>query len=891
MSAELKAKTRSANTATARFLIAAAPTLIFIGIVAWFDGVDFYDRHFFDRGPLVVLDNVERILLTAVLLWLIYVPGAAVAALIMPPATRIALRPIERGVLGFGIGVGIWHVAMMILGVLGWYYRPVADALCLLILIASGGHFADVARAGWCSLADLCAALRRRRPTPQEVGTIAVVVVAAVVLLRRGLYPGGGGDYYTHYFYYYLAVIKNHGLAPNDVWYHYYYSKGNGLAFLGMLLSDPEAPGLATYVYVAFATAAIVALVTRIAPNSLWPAAAALVYLLFYLIGVDVNIAEGEFQKDHEEIAALVVLTAWALCMECQLRPLPFRIMAASSAIAAAIVTQVVGIVLGLFVGLLWLWSLWRRQWRDVFGYSLVGVAIAAAVLGMFVWSYLATGLGSDQPLDPMLRFADPVRLDRWGIIPQLIIFEWIRDNYQAAVEPFGLGVFKELAQAMRLGVLWPFLFGAAISAIVLKVTDALAGGRLTLSPDASAVSLAVAIAARLALLLGFLTIIALSMGRAQSVSFARVSTFLVPLWALFGVASSVWVLSRLGRRRDPWGWVALPAALLVAAVIAWQKAGHWTERLPTDLANVARFGVGNYSLAEAYAHTSSPFAFGGINPGALAAAQQVPYGTPIWSTNVDSYCMAPGCLIESVSSFKMSGRLDEILGNDPELAKRRLQEAGLNYFLFMKNYRLLDVLPYGRLFAPETIGRYLGIKWTDGTTYLLTWIGPDTRPIDSDFLDGYRRARNAPEFSWFVFSELASRIVVITPEVRTAEWGGAEKFFVWRHPPPGTIEVTEGDYGRSCRDFAAKRPFKNTYRAGNATFPVIRACNGKSHCQFTVEAAMLGDPAPGCDKDFSVEYRCGLSDASAKFVNVGGEADGATVVLDCPSVAVKPHG
>ena len=67
----------------------------------------------------------------------------------------------------------------------------------------------------------------------------------------RGFYPGGGGDYYTHYFYYYLAVIQNHGLAPNDVWYHYYYSKGSGLAFLGMLLSDPEAPALTTYACVA----------------------------------------------------------------------------------------------------------------------------------------------------------------------------------------------------------------------------------------------------------------------------------------------------------------------------------------------------------------------------------------------------------------------------------------------------------------------------------------------------------------------------------------------------------------------------------------------------------------------------------------------------------------
>jgi hypothetical protein len=888
MTGAVKAKTRADAFLSGRFLIAAVPTCIFIGLVIWFDGVDFYVRHFFDRGPIVAVDNFERILLTATLAWLIYVPGAAVAALIMPARTRVALTPAERGVLGFGIGVGIWHVAMLILGVLGLYYRSVAGVLCLLILIASGYHFADVAGAGWRRFADFCRPLRRRLATAQEIGAIAVVVVAALVLLRRGLFPGGGGDYYTHYFYYYLAVIENHGLAPNDVWYHYYYSKGSGLAFLGMLLSDPEAPALATYICVAFAAAAIVTLLRRIAPNSLWPAVGALVYLLFYLMGVEIGTAEGEFQKDHEEVAALVTLAVWALTMECWLPALPFRVMTAASAIAAAIVTQVVGIVLGLFIGLLWLWSVARRQWRDVWGYTCVGGAITAAVIGMFVLGYMATGLATDQPLDLMLRFADPARLDRWGVIPQIIAVAWIRDNYDALVQPLGWDGFKELAITMRLGVLWPFLFAPVIAALVRKATDSLAGGRLVLFPDRAEISLAGAIAVRLAALLVLLAVIALSMGRGQSVSFGRLSTFLVPLWTLFGTAGSVWALSwPSGRRLEPWGWIVLPVVLLAVVMHGWQKAESWTKRLPTEMANTAKFVTGKYSLDEAYGHASSPFNFGGINPGALAAAKTLPFGTPIWSTNVFSYCMAPGCLIESVASFKMSDQLDEILGGDPELAKRRLQEAGLNYFIFMNNFRLLDLLPYSPLFAPDTIGRYLGIKWTDPSrsTYLLTWIGSDTRPIGPEFLEDYRLALNAPEFSWFVFTELAPRIAAITPAMRKAQWGAMEQYFVWRHPPPGTIDVVQADYGRGCRDFKPKRPFRNNYRDGNETAGVRRACTGKSHCLFAVDEAMLGDPVPGCQKDFVAEYRCEPQGPATKTVRVAAEADGATVVLDCAGV------
>ena len=116
-------------------------------------------------------------------------------------------------------------------------------------------------------------------------------------------------------------------------------------------------------------------------------------------------------------------------------------------------------------------------------------------------------------------------------------------------------------------------------------------------------------------------------------------------------------------------------------------------------------------------------------------------------------------------------------------MAKRRLQEAGLNYFLFMKDYRIIDLLPFSRLFSPETIGRYLGVKWTDGSTFLLTWMGPETTPIGSDFLDAYTRRRNEPDaLRWFRFDELASQIIAITPRLRTApKWGASASILTWR--------------------------------------------------------------------------------------------------------------
>jgi hypothetical protein len=43
-------KPHSADSANTQALAAAALILGFIGVVAWFNGVDFYHRHFFDTG-------------------------------------------------------------------------------------------------------------------------------------------------------------------------------------------------------------------------------------------------------------------------------------------------------------------------------------------------------------------------------------------------------------------------------------------------------------------------------------------------------------------------------------------------------------------------------------------------------------------------------------------------------------------------------------------------------------------------------------------------------------------------------------------------------------------------------------------------------------------------
>lgn len=133
-------------------------------------------------------------------------------------------------------------------------------------------------------------------------------------------------------------------------------------------------------------------------------------------------------------------------------------------------------------------------------------------------------------------------------------------------------------------------------------------------------------------------------------------------------------------------------------------------------------------------------FPWGAIYPGARGAREVVGPRTLIWSFHSTSFCMLPDCFVASYPGFLMGRDWDRIMFGTPEEAKGALQKAGINYFLFSKELKSADPLLTAPLFSPDLISRYLGIRWTDGTTALLTWLDPDIQPFDESWLQAYRR-------------------------------------------------------------------------------------------------------------------------------------------------------
>jgi hypothetical protein len=100
-----------------------------------------------------------------------------------------------------------------------------------------------------------------------------------------------------------------------------------------------------------------------------------------------------------------------------------------------------------------------------------------------------------------------------------------------------------------------------------------------------------------------------------------------------------------------------------------------------------------------------------------------------------------PDCDFDVFRYVTTTSEDERVFFGSPEEARSSLQKAGLNYFLFSSEMPIGDpVVVISPLFAPDNIAKYLGLRWTDGTTSLLTWLGPDITPLSPDWLATYCR-------------------------------------------------------------------------------------------------------------------------------------------------------
>jgi hypothetical protein len=742
----------------------------FVGTLAFFTFIDVYDRHFlrYDHGGIY---NAFRVVFMIYLFWLVSFAGWRTLVLVAGRRPLADVPLYERLALGFFVGAALLTAAMLVLGYLSLYWRVVAALIAVAIVAVSYRDFAAAvgeAREG-------IARFVRDNSTFGVIASAAMALLAvsagAVLLLVKGLYPQGGHDYYQHYSQFYALVIDNHGIWPNDFWYHYYYSKGMGLMFLGMLLSDPLAPALVTFCFVVATALALYSLVARVCPRTLWPWVAVLLYfaLNVHTLGTGFYAANGgwgHFQKPHEINAPFLIAILWtsvnAVRSSGDVRRV-WWLAAAACCFIVAYILIVSSAIAGLFCLLAATGFFFVRRGTAAAFFGLA-VAAGAGLVSVLVLNYVTTGMPSDIGVNAWWPIIDFRQLRDAGTLFDVTNTAFRRAQAVASGVSFsGFSMLDFIENAARFDILGPFLYGAlaggliwAAGRAVLYLRPRLAGRVVALSASNAAAG-GVVLAGLLAV-----SLFTVAVGPGEPVSYVRVSSFALPL--LVGVAAMVWQFAIVSV-----DWPRSVRALLgyVAPVaLAWPTlAQAYATQKPTllpVLANAVRFVGGQYSIYDGYRDQAGwpalPDATA-IYPGMYEAWKAVGPGHRIWSFNVHSYCMVPGCRVESHLSSKMSVHRMEILFGNALEAKAALQRDGLNYFFISTHLDIRDPLICTPLFSPDTIGDHLGVKWTDGTDALLTWKGPGVEPLSADWVAKYRAdigatgyapscAGNGPDFS-----------------------------------------------------------------------------------------------------------------------------------------------
>jgi hypothetical protein len=741
------------------FGAAASLVAIFALTLYWFDSRDFYHRHFFDHGPLVRHYERLRLLFIFCFGWLIYAPGAIVLSGVRSTGRPVRLTAWEQFPLGFLIGAAIWSVLLYAIGLAGLYEKPIAAGISLAVAIASIPHLTICVERLAAVLARLRDSMMKSHENFRVVfvrsifdfilrwASVSTAILAiAVFLLVKGLYPGGGHDYYNHYFPYYVRVVQTGSLSPNDVWYHFFLSKGDGLFFLAMLITDPLGPQLVSASFILCAAFMIYAVLRRIAPTGSLPWIGVLLYFLFFIYtpGPSEFMAQGgwgDMEKDHELTAVLLLGMIWCIIRlfeSTESDSWPWVLGLHASITTTIIITLQLGFLTGLYLAGYMLWFALRRQWRQASIAFFGGASAAVLIAAMLAINYDLTGLILDQSILFTWPVANLTKLANWGALFEAITLDQVLAGLSANAQPWSRTIFWLLPRYLRLEIWSPLFAVAALLAILSRwrASKMLVGARIK-----PAVWAFFWFAGTVALIAAF------GGGRSQPISFYRLSSFSYAPMLCLSLALCHFGVSELGDPATSFKKIlagGLIALVLTGIVVGRYKAATLTQ-LERNVGNILRnarlFWSGRFSLAEAYQNQQGwpgRLPWGGIYPPLEQVWRALPPFTRVWSFHVWTYCMLPDCNFQGSMSFIFSPEWRTVYFGDPEQARAALQAEGLNYFFFSKTMPIEDPIGRSPLFSVDNIDKYLAVRWTDGTNYLLTWPGSGTRPLDDEFISAY---------------------------------------------------------------------------------------------------------------------------------------------------------
>ena len=380
-----------------RFLYVA----VFGVVVVLLKNIDVTWANYKDSGLTVVVYTLCRfILMVYVFVWCVVLGSLAL---------RKKLEALSDVLFSFFLGASIYGILVTCLGLVGLLHLWVGLLLTVPLLYWAPRVLEPV-------LENITQTWKRsfKEYSSLELGFYFLLgwfllVGGGFFLFSNGLYPGPIlNDEWEHYFHYYRTVLDHGSLMPNEVWYHFYVSKGAGLFFLSGLFSDFLSAQLVSTCFVIMTGLILYDLLKSITKDTLWAMGGALVFLTLY---------DGAFFRHHVVLTGYIAFFVWACIRLLENRKLYHRLFWAAvpfSVFYISFYLPPAAALTSVFFGLMAFITFCGKKTR-AYSYSffilllatLLGVGVAMAV------NYSFTGLAEMVPLKTFWRMADQDKFGR----------------------------------------------------------------------------------------------------------------------------------------------------------------------------------------------------------------------------------------------------------------------------------------------------------------------------------------------------------------------------------------------------------------------------------------------------------------------------------------------
>lgn len=693
---------------------------------------------FEQQGSSLLLYHLSRLGLVFFVTILCYTAGYRALELLRIDPSGLFDSARRTFILCFFFGASLYGIVFTVLGLAGLIGIWTGLVSTIPVLLICRHPFTVLAGKFLASEANLPASdTNASRPIVWFVIMLASAAALAFLLTRVVYIAVFDPNIWEHYSHYYRAILASGSTQPNEIWHHFYASKGAGLIFLTSVLSDFLGAQIASACFALAAGIVVVDLLLEYCESASWAFFGAMLYFAFLYGGV----TDGATFKHHLVILGYASFALWGVVLlqqaaVGQVRALMIAML--GSLCYVGFYFPVMAVILPAAFALVALANLAFR----VRTHALALFALACSLLvgsGLaFATNWMLTGLIEVTPMRWLWPIADQTKAEGVFGIGGIEFFLRMNNDLRAEYDwslrrTWGVLRYPLSEEVVYWGLLGLFIVLAvkrtrAAAASAAKFLAYLVAFVLPLSIFAQAVqTLAVD---RLALY----SIVLMTLATVVILKKLVDSCVGPEIWRAPGeVVASEEHRSHAGTRTKVWH-VASVAIMVLGMISAITQA--WKAMPKQQRPIIYQFVTGAISLKDAFQLVESKAykAEVGMSVAAMSAFRKTHPGEGrILRLSYEggfAYAL-PGKGMVSEPTYSLIRNPAEILSARPDAVARYLRERNIRYFSLNLKGRLFSTIAFSSLFDVHELPKYFNVAHEDGDVFMLSWReNIDSRPL-----------------------------------------------------------------------------------------------------------------------------------------------------------------